>query len=118
MVLQSRDDATAGIEDELSSPATTHEEEVDSITNFDIADIDFIGDTDDIDDDTRISSSSANKQLSKRATPSASIGGTASGPQRQSRSMSETMSGWLDKQSLRWWSRGNGRSNQQASSKW
>ncbi|KAL3791298.1 hypothetical protein ACHAW5_006330 [Stephanodiscus triporus] len=114
--LSLRDDATTGIEDEQSPPATALEEEVDSTTNCDAAD--------DIDDDTRIPRSSANKQLSKRATPSASVGGTASGPQRQSRSISETMSGWLDKQqegsekgkkNSRWRSRGHGRSNRQAS---
>lgn len=122
--LSRRDDATAGIEDELSPPATALEEEVDSTTNFDYADIDFDGVADDIDDVTRIPRSSVNKQLSKRATPSASVGGTASDPQRQSRSISETMSGWLDKQQegsekekniSRWRSRGNGRSNRQAS---
>ena len=127
-----RDEATADIEDEVSPPAIAHEEDADFTIHFDSADIDFLGDTDDSDDDhgkyssiTGLSRSSANKQLSKRATPSASIGGSASGPQRQSRPISETMSGWLDKQqegsemgakeSPGWQPRGNGRSNRQAS---
>jgi hypothetical protein len=124
-----RDEATA---DEVSPPAISHEEDADFTTDFDSADIAFLGDTDDSDDDhgqyssiTGLSRSSANKQLSKRATPSASIGRTTSGPQRQSRPISETMSGWLDKQeessemgageSPGWQPRGNGRSNRQAS---
>jgi hypothetical protein len=127
-----RNEATVDIEDELSPPAISHEEDADFITNFDSADIDFLGDTDDSDDDhgkyssiTGLSRSFENKQFSKRTTPSASIGGTASGPQRQSRPISETMSGWLDKQqecsemgageSPGWQPRGNGRSNRQAS---
>ena len=118
-------------EDEVSPPAISHEEDADFATNFDSHDSDFLGDTEDSDDDhgkyssiTRLSRSSANKQLSKRATPSASIGGTASGHQRQSRPISETMRGWLDKQQEGsemgsgdpgWQPIGNGRSNRQAS---
>jgi hypothetical protein len=105
----SRDAPLAENEDKLSPPATADEEEANSTTNVDFVDIDFVGDTDDIEDDhwkcmlldsssaMRLRSS-ANKRISQCGAVLASIKGTGSCPQQQSRSISLTMSGWLEKQ--------------------
>ena len=90
-------EAISGIEDG---------DDIHSTTNAVFTDIDFIGDTDDVDDDRvhsrsrsrGLSHSSTSKRTSKKLNLMRSLGKTSCGPRRKSRSISESISGWLDKQ--------------------
>jgi len=90
-------EAISGIEDG---------DDIHSTTNAVFTDIDFIGDTDDVDDDRvhsrsrsrGLSHSSTSKRTSKKINLMRSLGNTSFGPRRKSRSISESISGWLDKQ--------------------
>jgi hypothetical protein len=92
-------EAISGIDDE-------DEEDIDSTKSVAFTDIDFIGDTDDIDDDhvqsrSRNSGhlhSSTSKETSMKTNPIRSLGETSNGPRRKSRSISDSISVWLDKQ--------------------
>lgn len=87
--------AKSGIDDEEDK------DDIDSTTNVAFTDIDFIGDTDDIDDDhvqsrsqsNGYSHSSTSKQTSKKTNPIRSLGETSSGARRKSRSISDSISG-------------------------